>query len=107
MYLFYCLLEGLSGIVCFLEPVNKLLDKAISKDGKILKYIKGVLAISISVQIVIMPIMIYFYKTISFTFFIANILTRFFNQYNYNLRTNSSYYFFSFVWSVSLFRKYI
>ena len=88
-------MEELFGIICFFEITNKLLDKFINKDFKVIKYIKNVLAISISVQLVIMPITMYFYKTISLTFFVANILTRILNQHNYNFRTNLNYNFFS------------
>lgn len=53
------------------------MGKAIKGKNKLTKYIKGVLSVSISVQIVIIPITAYFFKTVSLTFFIANILIGF------------------------------
>ena len=65
------------GIIYFMEIINKGLNKLIKKDNKLTKYIKSIISVSLSVQIVIIPIMIYNYKTLSLTFFIANILTSF------------------------------
>ena len=61
---------GVIGIVFFLKHIRNILDKK-----KIPKYIKEIASVSIAVQIVIMPIMIYSYKTMSLTFLIANLLT--------------------------------
>lgn len=44
---------------------------------KIKTYIKGIFYVSLSAQIVILPIIAYSYKTISLTFFITNIITSF------------------------------
>ena len=60
-----------------MEIINKGLNKLIKKDNKLAKYIKSIISVSLSVQMVIIPIMIYNYKTLSLTFFIANILTSF------------------------------
>lgn len=60
-----------------MEIIDRILNKVIKKDNKLTKYIKGIISVSISVQIVIMPIMIYNYKTISLTFLVGNILTSF------------------------------
>ena len=57
--------------------VNSILDKVIKRQGKFIKYVKEIVSVSLSVQIVIVPIMICNYNTISLTFFIANILTSF------------------------------
>ena len=65
------------GIISFMDIINKELNKLVKKDNKITKYVKSIISVSISVQIVIMPIMIYNYKTLSLTFFIGNILTSF------------------------------
>lgn len=97
-------MEECYGIIYFLEITNKylkidnkkitnkineenqiksgknLIDKKIEKNNikeKIVKYIKQIISISISVQIIIIPIMIYNYKTISLTFLITNILASF------------------------------
>ncbi len=66
---------GVLGIALFLEPINKILDKIIENKNMVWNYIKGIVSVSFSVQIIIAPIMIYFYKTISLTFLISNILT--------------------------------
>ena len=61
---------GVIGIVFFLKPIREIFEKT-----KIPKYIKEIASVSIAVQIVIMPVMIYSYKTMSLTFIISNILT--------------------------------
>lgn len=58
------------GIICFIQYFNK--DK---KDRKITSYIKNLFLISVSAQILIIPIIARNYNTISLTFFITNILT--------------------------------
>lgn len=68
---------GVLGIALFLEPINKMLDKIIKNKNRVWNYIKGIISVSLSVQIIIAPIMIYFYKTVSLTFLISNILTSF------------------------------
>lgn len=77
---------GVIGIVFFLKPVTSFINKFIKNKGKIIDYVKNTIAVSFSVQIVIIPIMIYYYKTISFTFFISAILSRIYNKCNYNIR---------------------
>lgn len=79
-------MEELFGILFFLETVSNIINKIISKKGRIISYIKSIISVSISVQIVIIPIMMYYYKTISFTFLISNILSRFSHKYNNSLR---------------------
>jgi len=44
---------------------------------KVMHYIKNIMVVSISAQIMLLPIIAYNYKTISFTFFITNVLTSF------------------------------
>lgn len=68
---------GVLGIALFLETINKILDKIIKNKNRVCTYIKGVVSVCLSVQIIILPIMIYFYKTVSLTFLISNILTSF------------------------------
>lgn len=68
---------GTIGIICFLKIFKKE-TKSITvrgKEKKIRNYIKDIILVSISAQIVIMPIIAYNYKTISLTFFLTNILT--------------------------------
>lgn len=79
-------MEELFGIIFFFEIIQKEFDKIIKQKGKIAYYIKNTISVSLSVQIVIVPIMIYYYKTISFTFLIANLLSRSFNKHNHNFR---------------------
>ncbi len=59
----------------FSKPIEEMLSKIIKGNGKIKKYIKSVMALSISVQIIIMPIMIYNFKSISLVFLISSILS--------------------------------
>lgn len=72
---------GTIGIICFLEIFNKKEKPKLSTENKVIAkiktYIKGIFFVSLSAQIVIMPIIAYSYKTISFTFFVTNILTSF------------------------------
>ena len=70
---------GVIGIILYLKPIENLLDKVIKTKSKIINYIKGIVSVSLSVQIIIIPIMIMSYNTISLTFLISNILTRIFN----------------------------
>lgn len=85
---------GVAGIISFLRPVTELINKFIKQKNKFINYIKGIVSVSLSVQIIIVPIMIYYYKTVSFTFLISNILTRIFNQYYYFVWIYFSNYFF-------------
>ena len=68
---------GVIGIIYFLKIITDIFNKLIKQKGKIITYIKGIISVSISVQIIIIPIMICNYNTISLTFFISNILTSF------------------------------
>ena len=69
------------GIVCFLsnQKENKNEKELINYNYKIIiyGYISNVFKICISVQIMIIPILVYNYHTVSLTFFITNILTSF------------------------------
>ena len=60
---------GTIGIILFNKNIEKLLN-LIKVDNKISK----LLSVTISAQIMIMPIMAYKFNTISFTFFISNVL---------------------------------
>ena len=74
---------GTIGIICFLKIINEICTRKKTKNvlikvtykTKLIEYIKNVAFVSISAQIVILPIMAYSYKTMSLTFFITNILT--------------------------------
>ncbi len=70
-------MEGYFGIILFSKNMQDILDKLIKKKGKLLNYVKSIISVSVSVQIIIMPITLYNYHTISLTFFISNILTSF------------------------------
>ncbi len=59
------------------EQINKSKVKSINKNKliyKILEYIKGLIKVSVSANLIILPIMIYHFNTISATFLISNIL---------------------------------
>ncbi len=67
---------GTIGIITFLnnqKPSKKLTSNKYQE--KIIRYIKNTSLVSLSAQIILIPIIVYNYKTISFTFLITNILT--------------------------------
>ena len=67
---------GTIGIICFLNnknSSNKLITNTYKE--KIIRYIKNTSLVSLSAQIVLIPIILYNYKTVSLTFLITNILT--------------------------------
>lgn len=66
---------GVIGILGFFQIIKDFMDSKIRKKGKVMEYLKTTIGISLSVQIMIAPIMMYFNKTTSFTFLIANILS--------------------------------
>lgn len=66
---------GVIGILGFFQIIKDFIDSKIRKEGKIMEYLKTTIGISLAVQIMITPIMMYFHKTISFTFLISNILS--------------------------------
>lgn len=70
-------MEEYYGLICFSKSIKQLLDKKIEDKYKITKYIKEITSASIAVQIMILPVMIYSYKTILVTFLTTNILTSF------------------------------
>lgn len=86
-------MEECYGIISFLDIVDKKsfeirkenkIEQNTKKEekkyifvNKIKEYIKEIVLVSISVQIIIFPIMLYNYKTLSLTFIITNILTSF------------------------------
>ena len=70
-------MEEYFGIIYFSKILDDFFNKIIKSKNKLIKYIKIIISVSTSVQIVIAPIIILNYKTISATFFIANILTSF------------------------------
>lgn len=66
------------GIVCFLSVNKDKKQEQLSENNYkeiIWKYIKNICKVSISAQIMILPIMVYNYHTMSLTFFITNVLT--------------------------------
>jgi len=60
---------GTIGIILFNKNIQVLLDKI-----KINNKLSKILSVTISAQIMIMPIMVYRFNTVSLTFFISNIL---------------------------------
>jgi competence protein ComEC len=77
---------GTIGIIVFNKNVSSILKKLEIKEKKrrinpkirkLAENIKDVLAITISAQIVIMPIIIVYFKTVSLTFLICNLLVSF------------------------------
>lgn len=63
---------GSIGIVSFNKFLNKIFIKKLY--NKIIKKIMEIAIISISAQIIIFPIMLYYFNTISLTFWISNVL---------------------------------
>lgn len=67
------------GIICFLnkfkENTKEKSIKVITYKDKIFSYIKNTSLVSISAQIMIFPIIVYSYNTLSLTFVLTNILT--------------------------------
>lgn len=71
---------GTLGIVIFNDFLFKIVEKKL-KNNKLKKYyfyILKIVLVTISAQILIFPIMIYFFNTISLNFFISNFLISFF-----------------------------
>ena len=67
--------SGTVGIVIFAEEIEKLSEK--QAKIKILKIIKGMCFVTVSAQILIFPIIIYYFNTVSLTFIISNIIAGF------------------------------
>lgn len=66
---------GTIGIIVFLDKIKNILhhtDK--SKTKKIIEYFKNIVLVTISAQIMILPITIYYFNTISFTFLVSNLV---------------------------------
>lgn len=78
---YYYLFSEQFGIICFMNKIKENIEETSlilkSNKNKIISYIKDIVIVSVSAQIMIMPIIAYNYKTISFTFFITNIFTSF------------------------------
>lgn len=62
---------GTIGIVILNDKINKNKN---SKNNRLLNYLVSSFSITLSANIIIIPIMAYFFSTISFTFWISNIL---------------------------------
>ena len=77
MQCFY-LMEEQFGIVCFLSISKNNNNKELIRynyKNKLLGYVKNICKLSISAQIMIIPIIIYNYHKISLTFLVTSILT--------------------------------
>ncbi len=66
---------GMLGIVLFQKFIYKFFIYKLNIKGKIIKKIIEIACVSISAQIIIFPIMIYFFNTISLNFVISNLAT--------------------------------
>ena len=68
---------GTLGIVLFHKFLKRFIECKFKIKSKFLKSFLGVFLVSFSAQIIILPIMIYCFNTISFTFFVSNLLIYF------------------------------
>lgn len=68
---------GTLGIVLFHKFLKRFIECKFKIKSKFLKSFLGVFLVSFSAQILILPIMIYCFNTISFTFFVSNLLIYF------------------------------
>ena len=68
---------GTLGIVLFQRFIKRFLECKFHIESKPLKAFLEVLLVSVSAQIMILPVMVYCFNTISFTFFISNLLIYF------------------------------
>lgn len=68
---------GTLGIVLFHKFFKRFIECKFKIKSKFLKSFLGVFLVSFSAQILILPIMIYCFNTISFTFFVSNLLIYF------------------------------
>lgn len=68
---------GTLGIVLFHKFLTRFLECKFKIKSKFLKSFLGVFLVSVSAQIMIVPIMVYCFNTISFTFFVSNLLIYF------------------------------
>lgn len=65
---------GTIGIILFYDRIKNYLEKKIKIKNKFISYIITSISISFSAQIIIFPIMLIIFGSISFTFFVFNIL---------------------------------
>ena len=65
---------GVLGIIIFNNRIKKLLDRYVKSNNKILKTIKEGVAVSLSVQILILPIQIINFNNINLVFIISNLI---------------------------------
>ncbi len=68
---------GTLGIVLFHKFLKRFIECKFKIKSKFLKSFLGVFLVSFSAQILILPIMIYCFNAISFTFFVSNLLIYF------------------------------
>lgn len=74
MWLSFC---GTIGIVLFHKFLRRFIECKFKIKSKFLKSFLDVLFVSFSAQILIIPIMVYFFNTVSVTFFISNLMIYF------------------------------
>lgn len=69
---------GTIGIVLLFNFIYKILYKKLKVKNKISIFILKNFALSLSAQLMVFPIMIYFFNNVSLTFFVSNIIISFF-----------------------------
>ena len=76
MVQFY-LIQVLFGIICFLSQGKSRNSRQLNRTlkEKLYQHIKDICEVSLSAQLMILPILVYNYHTISLTFLISNVLT--------------------------------
>ena len=84
---------GTIGIIIFIKRIQEK-----KSNSKVINYIKQMALVSIYANIIIIPIMMYHFNTVSFTFIISNIMASpilgmilIYNNINYSKTTNKSY----------------
>lgn len=62
------------GIICFSKLINRNEENEVSTHIKVINYLKGLIAVTVFANIFVIPIMIYNFNTISFTFVFSNLM---------------------------------
>ena len=68
---------GTLGIILFYSIINNFFERKLNSKNKFLKYLKSQIALSISANIIIMPIITIIYNNVSIIFFISNPIASF------------------------------
>ena len=62
------------GIICFSKLINRNEENEVSTHIKVINYLKDLIAITVFANIFVIPIIIYNFNTISFTFVFSNLM---------------------------------